>query len=566
MVDFDCHEHSIGCQCRYAEDFMKKTIIALILTCVVMLCLVSCKPPLPEKPNDNENPPAPPAEETAFIDSTVNFGDDVTKANDKFYKDYSAEEKQLYYTLWQNDTSICVKIDISAYELKKIDEAHSHYSSTGNSTRSDTYRKCNLTITVNGIDYVFDEVGIRMRGNTSRRNFVDSDGQIYNLVHFRFSLNETFDGDEYKEGSWASELYHDWTDDQAGKQARDDRTFATMKKFYVKWNKNYDQTYSREIYANKMFAECGVLCPHVTLANVNLKQNGVFENLGVFTLYETIDKQFIKRNFDKEHRGGDLYKCTYSSAPANLTTGDERGVETPTQRFVYSLKTNDDRTSADYNHHQYLLALIDTLNKNGIAQSDFCDELEKVADMDNFSRFEAANYLLGNPDCFKNNANNYYLYFTPEGVAYFIPYDYDRCLGITMDWNPSGDAMISAKPFETTSVTGTPVSPMYTKTILDGGVPKYKTLYASKLNYVLNKMQVFTASAFVEVFNAYQNTYATKAIPSDYIITRCNLDAARLKFSIGGASAPSGTSQNYPTDKYIDQKRATAIEALNAVK
>lgn len=40
----------------------------------------------------------------------------------------------------------------------------------------------------------------------------------------------------------------------------------------------------------------------------------------------------------------------------------------------------------------------------------------------------------------------------------------------------------------------------------------------------------------------------------------------RLNFSIGGANTPSGASQNYPTDKYIDEKRATAIDALNAVK
>jgi len=537
--------------------FTLLTLIAICFACVC--CAPHGTPPNGGTPDDGKTD----STQTEFVNSALKFGDDVTIANDKFYKDYSAEEKSLYYTLWEQDANICVKIDISAYELKKIDEAHSHYASTGDSTRSDTYRKCNLQITVNGTEYRFDEVGIRMRGNTSRRNFADENGEIFNLVHFRFSLNETFDGEEYQSGSWASELYHDWSSDEDGKKARDDRTFATMKKFYVKWNKNYDQTYSREIYANKMFAQCGVLCPHVTLANVQLKQKSGFENLGVFTLYETIDKQFVKRNFDKEHRGGDLYKCSYNNAPANLTTADGRGVETPAQRFVYSLKTNDDRSAADYNHHKYLIALIDALNDDSLSTEEFRQKLETVADMDYFARFEAVNYLLGNPDCFRNNANNYYLYFTPQGVAYFIPYDYDRCLGINMDWNPSGDGMTTARPFQTDSVTGTPVSPMYTKTILDGGIAEYKALYASKLNYVLTKTNLFTAEEFNKVFEAYRLTYSAVAMPSDEICNKCKLNKRALRFDLGIAGSKSSTTVNYPVSNYMQEKRATAEAELN---
>lgn len=170
--------------------------------------------------------------------------------------------------LWDEDIKISLYVDISGYELSKIDEAYDDYRN-GNSYKADTYRKCNLTIIVNDKEFYYEEVGIRMRGNTSRKEFCDESGNIFDFVHFRFSLTKTFDGEEYQSGSWAEELYHEWSDTNARKE-RKNRTFATMEKFYYKWNKNYDNTYIREVYANKMFSAFGILAPHITVANLNL--------------------------------------------------------------------------------------------------------------------------------------------------------------------------------------------------------------------------------------------------------------------------------------------------------
>ena len=115
------------------------------------------------------------------------------------------------------------------------------------------------------------------------------------------------------------------------------------------YKKNYDNTYIREVYANRMFSTFGILAPHITVANLNLSQNGKMENMGVGGFYETIDKEFIKRNFDTTTKGGDLYKCTYR---ADFTSASNYGVETPTQRFAYSLKTNNDRSAPDYKHNK----------------------------------------------------------------------------------------------------------------------------------------------------------------------------------------------------------------------
>ena len=92
-----------------------------------------------------------------------------------------------------------------------------------------------------------------------------------------------------------------------------------------------------------------------------------------------------------------------------------------------------------------------------------CD-YSAVLDVDNFAKFEAVNYMLGNPDCIRNNYNNYYIYFRKsDGKAVIIPYDYDRCLGLTADWNPTGSASALLEP--------------YTRRIAANGDSQYNPLY-----------------------------------------------------------------------------------------
>lgn len=506
-------------------------------------------------------------------DDVYEFGDAVSIQNDSFYKDYTEEDKNLYYTLWQETTFVSIKIDITPYELAKINEAYDDYTK-GNSAKADTYRKCNLTITVNGKDYYFEEVGIRMRGNTSRRSFTDGNGNMYAYVHFRFSLKETFDGEEYQSGAWGSDIYHDWSSDAAGKKVRKDRAFATMEKFYYKWNKNYDQTYIREIYTNRMFQAYGILAPHITLSQISITQNGSMESIGIGGLYEVVDKQFIKRNFDKANRGGDLYKCGWGGgAGADFSTLTKNGnplygIETATKSYTYSLKTNDE--PADFNNHKYLQQFIQMLqtSKNS---SDFKAKLESMVDMDYFARFEAVNYFAGNPDCIRNNSNNYYIYFTPEDSngnfkTYIIPFDYDRCFGINRDWNPSGDGMTTITPYTTSSPNGKINNPLYTKTILQGGIAEYQKLYQSKLQKVLDG-KWFTYDNFLAIYNEYNKNYSSVAMPSQLIQSRCggNIDMSRLTFSLSGTSNFGSTSSNISMQDYLNAKRQTANQSINNI-
>ena len=534
-----------------------KKIIIIFLMAILLLTFVACDP--------SHNPDGDPSDDDYITDpSDYEFGDAVSVNNDNFYKDYSAEEKSLYYSLWKETTKVSIAIDITPHELSKINEAFRDYEN-GNTAKADTYRRCNLTITVNGTSYYYEEVGVRMRGNTSRREFVGSNGLIYDFVHLRFNLSETFDGEEYENGAWGSDIYHDWSSDKSGRKERKNRSFATMEKFYYKWNKNYDQTYVREVYANRMFQAYGILAPHITLTQIQLKQNGNMENLGVGNLYETVDKAFIKRNFVKERKGGDLYKCSWG---ADFTSFSNYGVETATQSFTYSLKTNDDREAADYNHNNYLKAFIEMLKTNKNA-SDFKEKLEAMVDMDYFTRFEAVNYLLGNPDCIRNNMNNFYIYFVPvsdgdytKSKAYIIPYDYDRCLGADVDYNPKGDSMVNAKPYD---VNGTLKcnNPLYTKTILKGGRDDYKAMYKAKLQQVLDG-DWFKYDNYKQLYNAYKANYSSLATPSEKIRQQCggNIQMQRFVFSETESSDINRDDVNLSVSLYMQKKRTTATNNL----
>ena len=557
-----------------------KNKILCALCCVLVFVLVGCSVSLTDIPLDGssetqnqirfptvtptENPTENPTDtptDTPDVPDNPTFG----RENENFYEKFSAEERALYYTLWDEKSSVQVKIDITPYELTKINEAYLDYESHGrsDSTKVDTYRKCNLTITVNGRDYYYEEVGIRMRGNTSRRDFCNNDGLMYSLVHFRFSFDETFDGEEYAEGSWGEDIRHDWTGNDAARKARKKRTFATMEKLYFKWNKNYDNTYIREVYANKMFRANGIYAPNITLTQLSITQNGNFESVGVGGLYETIDKKFIERNFDEANTGGDLYKCTYRGGRADLSSASNYGVETPTQIFTYALKTNNDREAPDYGHNAHLKALINALSADKNS-TDFQKNLEAVVDMEYFARFEAVNYLLGNPDCIRNNYNNYYLYFTPSGKAYFIPYDYDRCLGITVDWNPDGNAMSGTFPFSIKDSSGGDISnPLYRKTILSGGIAKYKNMYAQNLREVLDG-EWFTYEHFLDMYNSYKATYEKYARPSDVIIQNCKdkLRVDSFVFNTDGAKDFSSRNENVSVSDYIRSKRAAAEKGI----
>lgn len=341
-----------------------------------------------------------------------------------------SEDEKIYKQLFDLNNKISIEIKISDKELEKIQQDYSDYDAIR--SKSPIYRMAEkVTITVGDEVYEIEEVGIRLKGNTSRKPIYDSETKEPNITHYRLSFDETFDDETYY-GKDAKV----WANDEE-RSERKKRTFATLKGLELKWNSNFDNTYVRENYSYSMFRENGVLAPQNTLSSIIL--NG--DNYGVYKIYEPVDKIFIERNLEEKDWGGDLYKCAWTFSPASYTMKSTYGVEDAdgSKFYNYDLKTNKSTSQ-----HESIKNLLTVLNNNQLTK----EEYEKVLDTDYIAKFFAISYFTGNPDDMRNNYNNHYVYFLKSsGKAIFIPYDYDRCFGITYSWNPEGTGMTQPSPF-----------------------------------------------------------------------------------------------------------------------
>ncbi|HBP26022.1 MAG TPA: hypothetical protein DD618_03625, partial [Acholeplasmatales bacterium] len=386
-------------------------------------------------------------------------------------------------------------------ELALIQSDYEKYSSMG--SKSPIYRKCDLKVTIEDQVYEIDEVGIRMKGNTSRTAFYSSVTGMYDIIHYKLSFQETFDDEDYYE------IPKVWADD-ALRDERKDRTFAGMAKLDLKWNKNFDQSHIREYWAYEMISSYGLLAPKLNLAEVLMNNLGVMESLGVYTVIENVDDYFLEKRLAEKHLGGDLYKVSWANGyGGEMTTRTLDGIgiedEDVPEFYTYDLKTNK-KTS----QNAQLIAMLEAVNDD---ESD----LNTVINMDYFLFYEAACYLIGNPDDMRNHYNNYYLYFLKDtGKAIFIPYDFDRVFGITKDWDPSGDGMTSYDPFTKMTTMGginDQVNPLILRTIASGGDAGCRGIYQDALSEMMDG-KYFQIAEFSAVYEIAKANYETELVPS----------------------------------------------------
>lgn len=313
-------------------------------------------------------------------------------------------EEQLYNDLFNLGNRVTISLDIPDSEIQKLQDDCVRY---GNG-KSPIYRRVTkMTVTINNTSYNIYDVGVKMKGNTSRCPvYNNGDVNSRNLIHLKLSFDEAFDNTSY----YGNEAIN-W--DANLRKQRKSRTFATLDGLELKWNRNFDGTYVANYYGNIMFRNFGVYAQNTSLANVRF---GGY-NYGVYTIYEPVGKKFLKRYMPGANTG-DLYKCGWSNKGANYTTDslNSVGVETPNRQLTYDLKTN--KTTSN---HSSLKNLINQINSNSSKQT-----FANVVDADNFVMFAAVSYFEGNPDDLRNNFNNHYVYFR-NGKAIFFPYDYDRC-------------------------------------------------------------------------------------------------------------------------------------------
>jgi hypothetical protein len=178
-------------------------------------------------------------------------------------------------------------------------------------------------------------------------------------------------------------------------------------------------------------------------------------------------------------------------------------------------------------------------------------------DMENFVNFAAVSWFLGNPDDLRNNYNNYYVYFTPEGKAMFIPYDYDRTMGISHDWNPTGHGMTKDNPFTKKTSTGqNQVNPVYLYTVVSGG--HYVTEYTERLTE-LAESNLFSNAKFSARYEKAKALYGDKAMPLGNFD---NAGSHTNRFDITITANPADPNGNISYSDYFKLKYETLNKAL----
>ena len=517
---------------------MKKALSFLLVLIAIFSALTSCQI-LPDPPVDPDNGGTIPTDPSNPGDTSDRTNvPDENYTSSVVYSTGSTEEDD-FLNLFSADVKVELRLDISDEQLQLLQSDYEVYSSFG--SKSPIYRKANLYVKMtlpngNVKERFIEEVGVRMKGNTSRTAFYNSSEGMYNLIHLKISFGETFDKEEYY-GSSAKV----WSSSDARKE-RKNRTFATLEKMDIRWNKEDDATYIREIYSYDVYREMGVLAPHANLASVDMAGN----HLGVFTIYEPVDDIFLEKNLPEELLGGDLYKCGWGiNGGASFLSYCSIGIEDEDNAlfYAYDLKTNK-KTST----HEALNNFISSIGKSGLTKGD----IEALMDVDNFISFAAISWFLGNPDDLRNNYNNYYVYFTPEGKAMFIPYDYDRTLGISHDWNPSGHGMTKDDPLtKDRGAGGKQENPVYLKTVVKGGL--YVEEYKDRLSEIASS-NLFSSARFVDRYEKAKKLYTGLTEPSKDFH---NDGGHHTYFDINITAAPSDGNGNISYADYITLKLET---------
>jgi hypothetical protein len=229
---------------------------------------------------------------------------------------------------------------------------------------------------------VVEEVGFRLRGNTSRAAAKKS---------FKIAFN-SFDSDV----SWHG-----------------------LKKLNLNGEHNEPST-MRARLVWESFRDAGI--PVSRSTHCKLFINGDY--YGVYLSSEHINGRWLDRRFPWGH--GNLWKCTYPADLAFISDDPDDYKFTPdwSDQRVYELKTNESQD--DYSA---LASFIDALNNS--TDEELPCALEAVFDVEGYLKVMAGEILVGHWDNYVGNKNNFYLYQRSfDNRLMYLPYDVDNTLGI----------------------------------------------------------------------------------------------------------------------------------------
>lgn len=325
--------------------------------------------------------------------------------------------KEGYDYVWDDEAIPEVHLSVSLDEWNRL---LSLYDANAYTTQ---YVMAAATFVKDGETTVIDSVGLRLKGNTSRRRPEGGYGQMHQRdntdwhhAHFGVNLRKYVDDDAH--------------------------TIQGIRKIHLKWFKD-DPAYVREVFCYELFKRAGVwtaLRDNYCRLWIHVEGDSREAYYGVYELMEPIDKRYLKDRKDRFGASdGYLWKCRNAAAGLNNPGGDIWYDDDSDDRHAYTLETQ----TSEFDNAR--AQLIDFMNKlSNLSDSEFYTWIQEVTDVDLLLRTYAVNVAVGMWDDYWNNANNYYIYFNGKETSgyqfFFIPYDYDNTLGTSLRCGVQDDA------------------------------------------------------------------------------------------------------------------------------
>ncbi len=368
-----------------------------------------------------------------------------------YQKPYELSESQKY--IYDSEAVPEVSLEVTKEEWNKI---LSYYDQNKN---NEEYVVGKFSFDKNGSPEKLDSIGIRLRGNTSRRRPEGVTGQSHNSTN-----------PDWHKASFTVNF----------KKYRKTQRFHDSEKVILKWFKD-DANYVREVYSYDLFERFGVwTAPQSSYCKLIIKVAGDAKPayFGVYQMIEPVDETYLanRKSFYKSTTGN-LWKASYGADLKNPSTAPDRmGIENVTLTSNYTPVY--DYKGKKANLESSKLQLVDFINNiNSKSGSALQTYVASKMDVNLFLKTYAVNVTVGMWDDYWTNKSNYYFYFDADNQFYFIPYDYDNTLGTSLLMADSGiqNPLEWGKSLE---------NPLVAKIL---SIPEYKTQYIKYLNDLIDK-------------------------------------------------------------------------------
>ena len=396
-----------------------------------------------------------------------------------------------------------IRIDLEFSQVGFFDSLTANYETA-------TYMKADLTLTDNTGVYTFEDVGVRLKGNSTYNH-------PNNKKSFKIDFNKYVSGQNYD----------------------------GLKKLNFS-NGFKDPTFLREKVFFDVSKAAGAPTPRANFANVYY--NGTL--WGFYTVVEQIDDQFLDWRIGDDD--GNLFKAgdnfDGSNSPGDLVYyGDNQS----SYEARYELKSNEDE-----NDWTDLIEFIDFINNS--SDADFEAELGDKLELGEYLTSAALDNMFGNFDSYTGSARNWYLYHNLTTDKWeWIKWDGNESFGSYPAGGGGGPG--GGNNPTTLAIDYTDNDRPLLENIFDNA-----TLYAQYQNKMCIVLENYFNSEYMNPKIDALKDLIQESVFADNNKQYSNADfTTNIETDLGGGGGPGGGGSTYGLKSFVSQRNAYLTGVLD---